>query len=349
MTLEEIRTIDRSDMYGCIRAFPQQVREAVAIGRDTSLRRVPRSVRKIVLCGLGGSAIGGDLLRSYLADELTVPLLVNRYYRLPRFVGSDTLVIISSYSGNTEETVASHQEAIRRKARILCISSNGTTERLAASRKSPLVKVPGGLQPRAALGFSFFPLLIALGKMGFVGNKAREIGETLELLERKAAEYGNPEEETNRALALANLLRDRIGVFYSSADRFDSVNTRWRGQMAENAKTLAFGHVLPEMNHNEIVGWKTLAAQMREIQVVFLRDKEDHPRVQKRMEVTRTILSVHTDRIAEAWSEGKGLLARMFSLVHLGDWVSLYLAVLHRVDPTPVEAINRLKQELAKT
>jgi len=276
-------------------------------------------------------------------------LFVNRYYRLPRFVGPDTLVIISSYSGNTEETVAAHQDALRRRARILCISANGTTERLAHTRKSPLIKVPGGLQPRAALGFSFFPLLIAISKMGFVRGKARDIRETVDLLDAKAAEYSDPTDQSNRAVALAQLLRHRLGVFYSSTDRFDSVNTRWRGQMAENAKTLAFGHVLPEMNHNEIVGWKTLETLMRGIQVIFLRDKEDHPRVQKRIDVTRAILGAHTDHITEVWSEGTSLLTRIFSLVHLGDWVSLYLAVLHGVDPTPVEAINRLKEELAKS
>jgi glucose/mannose-6-phosphate isomerase len=185
--------------------------------------------------------------------------------------------------------------------------------------------------------------------MGFVRSRARDIGETAALLDAKAAQYGEPGDPANPALTLARLLRNRIGIFYSSTDRFDSVNTRWRGQMAENAKTLAFGHVLPEMNHNEIVGWKTLMPQMREMQVVFLRDKEDHPRVQRRMEVTSAILAAHTDRITEVWSEGESLLARIFSLVHLGDWVSLYLAVLHGVDPTPVEAINRLKEELAKS
>jgi len=347
MTIEDIQALDRSDMFGCIRAFPQQVRDAVSIGSGATIRRAPRSIRSIVVCGLGGSAIAGDLLRSYLADELAVPFLVNRYYRLPRFVGPDTLVVISSYSGNTEETVAAHKEAVRRKAKVLCISSNGTTETLARARRSPFIKVPGGLQPRAALGLSFFPLLIALQKLGFVRNKTRDIKETIELLDARSAEYANPERSPNRPLELAGLLNNRVVVVYSSTDRFDSVNTRWRGQMAENAKTLAFGHVLPEMNHNEIVGWKTLTAPMREMQVLFLRDREDHPRVQKRLEVTKEILGAYTPHITEVWSEGSSLLARMFSLVYLGDWVSLYLAILHGVDPTPVDAINRLKRELA--
>jgi glucose/mannose-6-phosphate isomerase len=136
-------------------------------------------------------------------------------------------------------------------------------------------------------------------------------------------------------------------VLYSSGERFDSVNTRWRGQIAENAKSLAFGHVLPEMNHNELVGWKVLTEQMREMQIIFLRDKNDHPRVRVRMDITKGMLGEHTHRITEVWSEGSSLLARMFSLIYLGDWVSFYLAALHGEDPSPVAVIDSLKQELA--
>ena len=137
-------------------------------------------------------------------------------------------------------------------------------------------------------------------------------------------------------------------MVYSSTERFDAVNTRWRGQIAENGKALAFGHVLPEMNHNELVGWKALRNQMSEMHVIFLRDRMDHPRVQLRMEITRKLIGEYTGHITEIWSEGRSLLARIFSLVYLGDWVSFYLAILHREDPTPVAVIDYLKQELGK-
>ncbi len=348
MTLEEIRSVDVSDMYALIKGFPDQVREAVRIGSEATIALSSRGIRDIVLCGLGGSAIGGDLLKSYLSGELEVPFLVNRHYTLPAFVGPATLVLISSYSGKTEETTTAHREALRRKARVLCISSNGLTEQLAASSKGPFIRIPGGLPPRAALGYSFFPLLLALGKMGLVKDKTREIRETITLLTQKGAEYAVPDPAVNLALRLAHQLQGRLGVVYSSTEHFDAVNTRWRGQIAENAKSLCFGHVLPEMNHNELVGWKVLSGLMKEIQVIFLRDKGDHKRVQVRMDVTKGVLQEVTPHITEVWSEGRSLLARMFSLVHLGDWVSFYLAILNRQDPMPVAVIDHLKSELAK-
>ncbi|HSQ74771.1 MAG TPA: bifunctional phosphoglucose/phosphomannose isomerase [Bacteroidota bacterium] len=348
MDAETIARIDKSNMFALLRGFPAQVAEAVEIGQKANVRMRTAGLRQIVVCGLGGSAIGGDLLRSYCADELRIPFLVNRHYTLPRFVGPDTLVIISSYSGNTEETNAAHREAIKRKARILCISSGGMTASLARKMKSPLITVPGGLPPRAALGYSFFPLLLALTNLGLIGNKQKELKETRALLEARADVYSSPDPASNPALALAMDLQHRIVICYSSTERFDTVNTRWRGQIAENGKSLAFGHVLPEMNHNELVGWKVLSEAMGEMHVLFLRDTADHPRVQIRMGLTRDIIGHYTDHVTEVWSEGKGLLARMFSLITLGDWVSYYLAILHGEDPTPVAVINHLKTELGK-
>lgn len=348
MTLDNIRTLDSSNMYGLIQGFPRQVEEAIAIGDAAKIQLNVRGIENIVLCGLGGSAIGGDLLRSYLADELKVPFIVNRHYVLPKFVGKKSLVIISSYSGNTEETNACHKEAIKRGAKILCISSGGLVEKIAKQKRQPHIKVPGGPSPRAALGYSFFPLLIALTKSKLIKNKSREIQETLSMLKAKSEEYGNPASVTNTALMLAQQLQRRIGVIYTSTERFDAVNTRWRGQMAENGKSLTWGHVLPEMNHNELVGWKVLKEQMREMQVFFLRDRDDHKRVAVRMDITKQLISEHTQHITEVWSEGKSTLTRMFSLVYLGDWVSLYLAILHNENPMPVKVIDLLKEELSK-
>jgi glucose/mannose-6-phosphate isomerase len=348
MTFEEIASVDPSNMYELIRKFPDQVEEANDIGNAAKIRLISRGVQNIVLNGLGGSAIGGDLLKSYLTGELRVPFIVNRNYRLPGFVNKHSLVIVSSYSGNTEETTAAFRESVKRGARILCITSGGEVEKTARNKRLPLITIPGGLPPRAALGYSFFPLLIVLAKLGFIKSKAKEIHETLALLKRQSDQYGSPDNEGNSALQIAEQLRGRLGIVYSSTERFDAVATRWRGQMAENAKTLMFGHVLPEMNHNELVGWKTLTDQMREMQVMLLRDKDDHPRIKVRMDVTKGVLGEHTGRVMEVWSEGTSLLARMFSLVHLGDWVSFYLAILHGADPTPVKVIDYLKEELSK-
>lgn len=342
-----IQRFDHSDMRRLLTGFPQQAEEAVRIGRGAALPYRASTIRNIVVNGLGGSAIGGDLLRSYLADEVKVPFIVNRTYTLPSFVDRDTLVIISSYSGNTEETIAAHREAHRRKAKVLCVSSNGETARMAKKYRQPLITIPGGLPPRAALGYSFFPVMLALAKMKFIRSRDADIRETITLLRKKSRTYASLT-KTNIAFELAKQLYTKLPIIYSGGERFDIVNLRWRGQLAENAKVLAFGHVLPEMNHNELVGWKVLKRHMDEMVVVFLRDKADHPRVKIRMEITKDIVQQYAAKVIEVESEGRSLLARMFSLVYLGDWVSYYLAMLNGVDPTPVKVIDYLKNELAK-
>lgn len=343
-----ITRTDPSDMKNLIAEFPAQVREAVHIGKSAGIRLNTRGLKNIVVTGLGGSAIGGDLLRAYAADQIGIPFLVNRHYVLPEFVDSDSLVIVSSYSGNTEETLDAHNEAVRRGARVLCISSNGATERMATKFKQPFIKIPGGLPPRAALAYSFFPLLITLRNAKLFKATDADINETIRLLTAKSALYAGLQAKKNPALALAERIHGKLIVVYSAADRFDAVNLRWRGQFDENSKTLAFGHVIPEMNHNELVGWNVLKSQMKNLAVLILRDSKDHKRVQLRMDINKEIIGKYTKNLIEVRSEGSSLLARMFSLVHLGDWTSYYLAILNGVDPTPVKVIDYLKSELGK-
>lgn len=343
-----IQQHDPKGMRNLILNFPKQAEEAVAIGNAALIRMNVNAIRQIVVTGLGGSAIGGDLLRAYLADTCPVPVFVNRHYYFPKYVGKQTLVIISSYSGNTEETVSAYKDAIKRKAKIFCITSGGEVEKIAKKHKHPYIKIPGGFPPRAALGYSFFPTLIALSKLGFVKNQKKEIGETLSLLTRLSARYSRHDSSENTALQLARTLHGHLPLIYSAADRFDTVNTRWRGQITENAKTLAFGHVFPELNHNEIVGWEVLKDLMKKMHVVILRDKDDYTRIKLRMDVTKGIIGDLAGGITEVYSEGTLLLARMFSLLYLADWVSFYLAMLNGVDPSPVKKIDFLKDELGK-
>jgi glucose/mannose-6-phosphate isomerase len=348
MTLEEIHRIDPDGMYKCILDFPAQVEEAFKIGKSAIVPFKPRNLTSIVITGLGGSAIGGDLLRAYLADEILVPITVNRHYTLPEFVGTKTLVIVSSYSGNTEETISAHKDATKRKAKVLCISTGGEVTELARKNKQPCIKIPGGLQPRAALGYSFFPLLMALAKAGFIQSKENDIKETIALLKMKAQEYGSPNSNTNPPLELAGRIRGRLPIIYSSSHQLDAINLRWRGQIEENAKQLAYGNLLPEMNHNELVGWNMLKELLAKTSVIFLRDKGEHARVSVREEITKKIVSQYAAGVNEVWSQGLSLLTRMFSLIQFGDWVSFYLAILNNQDPTPVKAIEHLKNELAK-
>lgn len=348
MTIEEIQRMDPDGMYQCISDFPAQAEEAFKIGKAFAVPKFPRNITSILITGLGGSAIGGDLLRAYLGDEIDVPITVNRHYNLPKFVGKNTLVIASSYSGNTEETISALKEATRRKAKVLCISTGGVVTELSRKYKQPCMKIPGGLQPRAALAYSFFPLLVALSKGGFVRSKDKDIKETIELLKHKALDYGNPQSSSNAPMELAGKIKGRLPIIYSSSLRLDAVNLRWRGQIEENAKQLAYGNLLPEMNHNELVGWNMLRDILSKMYVVFLRDKGDHARVSVREDITKSIVGQYAAGVSEIRSEGTSLLTRMFSLIHFGDWTSFYLAILNNQDPTPVKAIDHLKNELAK-
>jgi glucose/mannose-6-phosphate isomerase len=348
VTTAKIKKTDPAEMFRCVADVPLQVEEALRIGAQAPIALNADGINSIVLTGMGGSAIAGDLLRSYLAEELRIPFLVNRSYSLPGLVDRNTLVIVSSYSGNTEETMAAYRDAIRRKASVLCITTGGEAERLSSKHGHACIKVPPGLQPRAALGYSFFPLLLALARMGFIKSRETDISETLAALKKSSVLYADPTSRKNQALHIAKQLHGKLPVIYSSSERFDAVNVRWRGQICENSKHLAFGHLLPEMNHNEIVGWKVDPALLKKTGVVFLRDVGTHPRVRIREDVTKKIIRKKTSTVLEAWSEGSSLLARMFSLVYLGDWVSFYLAILNNEDPTPVQVIDYLKGELAK-
>ena len=348
MTETTVQRYDLANMRKLLIEFPLQIEEAVRIGKSASITFRGRKINNIVVTGLGGSAIGGDVLRSYTSEELSVPFIVNRHYMLPEFVNNNSLVIVSSYSGSTEETIAAHLDANKRRASVLCITSGGETERLAKKSKQPVIKIPKGYPPRTALGYSFFPALISLTKMNLLPSQDKAIRETIALLKRKAKMYASLN-GNNPAYELAKRLYMKLPIIYSSADHFDAVNLRWRGQLAENAKVLAFGHVLPEMNHNEIVGWKVLQRIMNDIAVVFLRDVDELPRVKTRMKITKGIVSEFTNRVIEVHSEGKYLLARIFSLIYLGDWASYYLALMNGVDPTPVRVIDYLKWELGKT
>lgn len=348
MNESTIQRYDTRSMRDLLINFPRQVEDAVRIGSTVAVPWKASSIGNIIVTGLGGSAIGGDLLRSYLAEELHIPFSVNRHYFLPEFVDSSSLVIVSSYSGNTEETIASHRDVKLRNAKVLCITTNGETERLARKYRQPFIIIPKGYPPRAALGYSFFTVLSALIRMKLVSPRKKDIEETVKLLGRKSKTYSSLSVNANPALNIAQQLFGKLPIIYSSADRFDVVNLRWRGQLAENAKVLAFGHVLPEMNHNELVGWKVLRRHMKEMVVIFLHDKHDHKRVQLRMAIMKNIVGEYANRIVDVDSEGKSLLARTFSLIYLGDWVSYYLAMLNGIDPTPVKVIDYLKNELGK-
>lgn len=341
----QISKIDAQNMKQLLVDFHLQVKTAIEIGKKSKIKINTKNLNAIVLSGLGGSAIGGDLLRSYLASELKIPFIVSRHYFLPNFVNKNTLVIIGSYSGNTEETLSSYNDAIRKGAKILAISNGGEVTKIAKKNKHNLISIPAGLPPRAALGFSFFPLLVTFAKLGLIKNQTKFLNETVEMLKNKSVEFTKNENET---LNLAEKLVGKLPIIFSSADRFDAVNTRWRGQINENSKQLAYGNVFPELNHNEIVGWEALTELMKKTHLIFLRDKNDFKRVALRMNITKKILENFPANFTEIYSLGKSELTRIFYLIYFGDWVSFYLAILNGIDPTPVKKIDYLKNKLAE-
>ncbi|MFA6610041.1 MAG: bifunctional phosphoglucose/phosphomannose isomerase, partial [Candidatus Omnitrophota bacterium] len=257
----------------------------------------------------------------------------------------------SSYSGNTEETLSAYKDASARSAKIIVITSGGKLRKAANSDGVPVVHIPGGLPPRCAFMFSFFPILITLSKLGMVKDERRDISRLISFLKgiRRTHLGRDIGIRKNTAKAIASVLYGKFPVLYGGQDHMDSAATRWRGQFAENAKTLASTHLFPEMDHNEIMGWEHPKRLLKDFVAVILRDKSDHPRVSKRMDVTKKIIEKQGVEVIEVYSMGKDLLSRIFSLIFIGDLVSYYLAMMNKVDPTPVEKIEYLKKELAKS
>ena len=314
MIKEELLAYDKSSMYDVLINFPRQVEEAVHIGESAQLFNPMPAGRHCVFLGMGGSAIGGDLLRSFImgigspneksrrAGNQRIFSVV-RNYTLPDFIASDDLVVASSYSGGTEETLSTFAQARKRTGNVICISSGGALTLEARANSLPLIRIPSGLQPRCALGYSFFPVIVALNAAGYFDeNTEKEVAigieETMHLLHRQSAIYGEYTRD-NPALALAKRIHGFIPVIYSPAELFDTVGARWRGQMHENAKNLAFANVLPEMCHNEIESWHYPNNLLSKMFVIFLRDEREHARVSLRFDVLRKVLAESTAGIAE--------------------------------------------------
>lgn len=345
-----IDKLDKSGMLGLLLDFPLQFGIASELASKTNIIFSKRDFSSVVFAGLGGSAIGADLVRSYLYFESDLPMQVVREYDLPAYVGSSTLVFISSYSGNTEETLSAYSQARKKGASIIAISSNGALKENCLRDGVSFIEIPKGLPPRCSLGYlSIIPLCL-LARLGLIKDASSSLDKTVAELEDLKSRKLNPAigAKDNIAKYVAGKLLNKFPIIYSASVHFDTVATRMRCQLNENSKSLASSHVFPEMNHNEIVGWEHPVRLFKDLVVVMLRDKGAHPRVNKRMDITREIISKEDRNIIEIYSQGEDLLARMFSLIYIGDFVSLYLAILYGIDPTPVERVTYLKKRLAE-
>jgi len=338
---------DPSDMYGVITSMPRQAREVLEIVDKTEMALSDNSCRSLVICGMGGSAIAGDIISAYGQDKMAMPVWVQRNYGLPGWANGQDLAVISSYSGDTEESLSAYHQAQKNGMRILGITSGGKLKALCEQNNNPCLIIPGGLPPRGALGYSFFGLWGMLTKLGLIKASRSEAIEAIALLETLAAEFAleNPAPK-NQAKELAAKLHNHLPVIYSSVDSLWPVARRWTNQVNENSKMLSYCAFFPELCHNEIVGWQELSLIRENTKIVVLSDREDHISNNLRAGIISELLKTEAAEIIRIETRGQSLLARMFSAIFLGDMASYYLALLNQIDPTPVERIKFLKSKL---
>jgi glucose/mannose-6-phosphate isomerase len=343
------KRIDPENMRGHLHRLPQQCSAAWDKAKEFQLPGDYADIDKIVILGMGGSAIGGDLVRSLFSSEKKPVIFVNRDYDLPAFVDEKTLVIASSYSGNTEETLSAFSQALKKNCKKLAITTGGELKKLADHAGVPVFIIDYVSQPRAALGYGFMSLLAFLQKLNFTGDKSSDVKAMVQDLEMLSEEF----KETvpvgsNRAKQLAIKLHGKIAVIYG-AGVLSQVAHRWKTQINENSKSWAFYEIFSELNHNAVVGYRFPGELASKIYVILLRCPSLHPRILIRYQVTSDLLEQSGIGHEIIDSRVKGDLNQMMGLIYLGDWVSYYLAMLSEIDPTPVKSIDYLKNRLSQT
>jgi glucose/mannose-6-phosphate isomerase len=351
INLDDINIYPRLDPEGMlarIKELPVQCQQAWQAAMILALPPDYKDVNKVVVLGMGGSAIGGDLVRTLVQAEARIPVIIHRDYGLPAYVDDKTLLIASSYSGNTEETLSGFEPALKIKAKKLAVTSGGKLEKLAAANHVPVFKIGYKAQPRAALGFSFIPTLGVLQKLGLIKDKSAEVAEMVQVLEKLAAKLdAKSTAKSNPAKQLAQRLHGCLPVIYGAGIAAEAAH-RWKTQVNENSKSWAFYEVFPELNHNATVGFPLPKEVASKIRVVLLRSPTFNQRINLRYDVTCELLKQSGIAYEFVDGEGKSPLAQMISLVSFGDYVSYYLAILYQVDPSPVKVISYLKERLEK-
>jgi glucose/mannose-6-phosphate isomerase len=318
-----------------VERFPEHIAAARLLGEGIKVQ----GANKVVITAMGGSAISGNLLQAYcLSKAPNLAIFVSKDYDIPSFVDSQTLVLAISYSGNTEETLSSFKAAIRKGAKVVVLTSGGRLRVQAEQQNRPMVLIPEGIQPRAALPYLFIAALNVLYGSGLIGNPADEITATVNSLRAASASY------FERARSLADKLSGKVPLIYAS-ERMAGVAYRWKTQLNENAKIHAFSHMFPELNHNELVAYTRLNANYY---TIFIEDEADHRRVKERIKLTKELIGVKGVASTQLVIRGESALTRILSAVYIGDLTSVYLAKLTGVDPEPVAIIEDFKKQLGK-
>lgn len=320
--------------------FTEQLKEARAIGLSAKISEPKQAISNIYVAGLGGSGIGANFVQRLTSSECTVPFVIGKNYDIPAFINENTLAIISSFSGNTEETLAAFDKIQAKGAKIVGISSGGKLIETCIIKGYDFIQLPSNWSsPRACLGYSLIQQLFVLHKLNLTSSKF--VDNIKQVVENLDAQLEDIQMEAKR---IAQMLHNKLPIIYA-CDQFESTAVRLRQQINENAKALCWHHTIPEMNHNELVGWRKHDALWA---VLFLRSSFDFNRNAIRTEINKEIISKYADTIIEVWAKGETIMEHTFYLIHMGDWISYYLSVLYEIDPIEVKVIDFLKSELGK-
>jgi glucose/mannose-6-phosphate isomerase len=349
--LDDLDAIEERDSLGIletVEGFADQCRQGWQLGLSAQGLPDAGGVESVVVLGMGGSGVSGDVVRSLVEPRLPLPFRTEKGYGpLPTWVGRNSLVFAVSYSGNTEETVAAATDAVQRGARLVTVTTGGALAEMAAEHGLSQVAIPGGLQPRSALGYLTLPLLAVLDRMELIPPFQEEVEEATDILDglagrchRKSAAADNP------AKSIALRLVKRIPVIYGGQGLGATAAYRFKCDLNEYAKVPAFWNELPELNHNEIESWQA-SELTKDLALVLLRDPDEHRSIDRRFEITKELIGEHQNPI-EIVAEGRSALARLLSLLFVTQLGAIYLAVARNVDPGPVRVLERLKQKLAE-
>ncbi len=353
MDLNNIKLIKRLDPQGMldiVYKWPDFIEDALntnikipqQIQMQNQLINYQNKVRNILICGMGGSAVSGDYLTTFLENKIDIPILVRRNYSIPEFVDKQTLTILISYSGNTEETISCLIEALQKNTMIVGIASGGKLLEFFSKNNLPYFKIPGGMQPRASFPLLLFPLLKILGDFDIYNldnNVIKEILNNIKVI-REECKLDIPSSD-NPAKTIAKSLYKKIPVIWSP---YKCVGNRIKCQINENSKMQAFSEEIPEFNHNHIVGWESYSEENPFI-IFILRFPSEHPNVSLRFEISKEMIRNKVE-IVEMNVKGSELLNQLIYATYMGDYISIYLSILNNVDPNTVQSIDYLKHEL---
>ena len=345
---------DVGSVHASLDNFHHQIEHAIEIGKGMAPIRLDGKPEEIMITGMGGSAIGGDLFKMFIHQSKHAPKLrisINRQYELPDYVDEKCLVIASSYSGNTEETILNLEHASKKTNKLACITTGGKIEKFCKENNIQVYKMPEGFYPRCAVGYSFILLNYLIINSKILSENAnlniiKQLDDLKDFVKKLQKKY-TVHDFTNPAFKLANELFEKIPVIYSS-DLMSAINLRWRGEFQENSKSVAFGNLVPEMNHNEINGWVKPDSALNKFKIILLRDRENNSRVKIRMDAMRELFKETGVDCSEYYGIGDNFINRMFDLLLLADWASYYLAILYKQDPNGIPIILKFKEILAK-